>query len=240
MAFPMEMTGMAARSKTKDIRFIELYRIMREAYGPQRWWPVTPEGGMMPEYSGGPRNEAQRFEVAVGAVLTQNTAWKNASRAIESLTAAGLLSPRALAAASEKRLAAFVRPAGYYNQKAARLKGLAEFFRSGTDITRDSLLALKGIGPETADSIMLYAFGRPYFIVDAYTRRIFGRAGLIDPGARYEEIRRRFEEGVPRSVRLYQEYHALIVEHGKRSCRVKPRCGECVVLRRCDWGRGRT
>jgi endonuclease III related protein len=220
-------------SAPMDERFMEVYRRLRGAYGPRRWWPVTPPGGTAPRYTGGPRSGLQRFEVAVGAVLTQNTAWSNAARAIESLNRLGAMSPRAIERMDIGSLAAAIRSAGYYNQKAKRLKTIARYFRSHRTGTREGLLALDGVGPETADSIMLYAFGARYFVVDAYTRRLFGRLALVDPSGSYEEIRDRFERNLPRRVFVYREYHALIVEHGKQVCRKSPMCKNCLLKNMC-------
>ncbi|MBN1165441.1 MAG: endonuclease III domain-containing protein [Candidatus Krumholzibacteriota bacterium] len=216
----------------------EIYDALLGEYGPRKWWPVTPVGGSSPRYTGGPETEAQRFEVAVGALLTQNTAWENASRAIENLHRAGLLDPGALAATSREELAAVIKPCGYYNQKADRLKRLAALFAEGRNITREALLSLNGIGPETADSIMLYSYGERFFVVDAYTRRIFSRLGLVTGKESYEELRLLFERHLPRRIEVYQEYHALIVEHGKRFCRSRPLCSTCPLTRLCPAGQG--
>lgn len=222
------------RKKTRRGLFMEIYEELARFYGPRRWWPVTQPGGEKPEYTGGPKNPSQRFEVAVGAVLTQNTAWKNAAGAIANLNRAGKLTPESICGMDETGLAEMIRPSGYYNRKAKRLKILASFFVNSRKITRSSLLELNGIGPETADSIMLYAFNNPYFVVDAYTRRMFGRLGLIDDGASYEEIRSIFERNLPRRTILYKEYHALIVENAKRFCRRRPVCAGCIILRFCS------
>ena len=213
--------------------FVEIYEKLLAAYGPQGWWPVTPPGEGKPRYTGGPRDQAQRFEVSAGALLTQNTSWLNASRAIESLNEAGLLSPGGIDATDERSLARLIRSSGYFNQKAKRLKVLARFFLEGGEVMREGLLALEGVGPETADSIMLYGFGKPFFVVDAYTRRIFDRLGLLDGRASYERIREIFEMALPRNVNIYKEYHALIVEHAKRSCRKRPLCGDCLLTSPC-------
>jgi endonuclease-3 related protein len=217
---------------------LDIYEKLYGAYGPRRWWPVTPPGGVSPEYTGGPKNRQQRFEVAVGAVLTQNTSWKNAAKAIEGLNRSGELSVEGLCGLSERRLAGIIRSAGYYNQKAKRLKVLAAFFADSKGVTRDRLLELKGIGPETADSIMLYAFNKPYFVVDAYTRRLLGRVGVIDVKDSYENVREELEKSLPRRVDLYKEFHALIVEHGKLLCRKKPLCGGCIIRSLCSEGGG--
>lgn len=214
----------------RDRRFMTVYRRLLRLYGPRGWWPVTPPGELAPRYTGGPASGRQRFEVAVGAVLTQNTAWANASRAIESLNRLEAMSPRAVDRLPLPRLAAAIRSAGYYNQKAERLKTLAAFFLAGTPPTREALLALRGVGPETADSIMLYAFDKPFFVVDAYTRRLFGRLGLVDETAPYEEIRLAFERNLQPRTGVYGEYHALIVEHGKRVCKKVPNCKKCLLI----------
>lgn len=224
----------------KDTILIEIYEKLLSVYGRQGWWPVTPDGEVKPEYTGGPDNFSQRFEVAVGAILTQNTAWKNASLAIENLNMAGLLSPGAIQAAGMQELAETIRGSGYYNQKAERLKRLAAHLSAKTSPTRESLLALNGIGPETADSIMLYGYGEPYFVIDAYTRRIFSRVGLVKGDEPYEEIRLMFERGLPRRADLYQEFHALIIEHAKRHCRPRePICLTCAIVQCCDFKENR-
>ncbi len=213
--------------------FIGLYETLLAAYGPRGWWPVTPPGERRPRYTGGPENAAQRFEVAVGALLTQNTAWANASRAIERLNEAQILDPEGIDGTDEGALADMIRSSGYFNQKAGRLKRLARFFMEKDEITREGLLSIRGVGPETADSILLYGFGRPFFVVDAYTRRILGRLGLVEEKAPYEEIRKTLEGELPRDAALYQEYHALIVEHAKRFCRKRPLCEDCPLGERC-------
>jgi endonuclease-3 related protein len=228
--------SMSQASLRSAAGFTEIYEILYEAYGRQKWWPVTPPGGEIPAYTGGPRNELQRFEVAAGAVLTQNTAWRNAARAIENLNRAGALNPERLSTMDARKLAALIRPAGYYNQKAKRLRQLAHFFQSGEKVTRESLLALNGVGPETADSILLYACGRLKFIIDAYTRRIFSRLGLLDKNATYDAAQAVFQENIPRKTLIYKEFHALIVEHAKRHCRTKPVCEGCALLSRCTEG----
>ena len=203
-----------------------IYRALLLEFGHRNWWP-----GETP------------FEVMVGAVLTQNTAWTNVEKAIANLKSEGLLCPERLLRAGKERVARLVRPSGYYNVKAERLMALVEWFRdraggkaetlreTPTDALRGELLALKGVGPETADSILLYALERPVFVVDAYTRRAFSRHGAFSPNASYDEVQAFFEERLPRGVGLYNEYHALIVELGKTCCRPRPRCDACPVMR---------
>ncbi len=222
------------RIEMKDRRFYEIYRLLYGFYGPQGWWPVTPHGEVVPRYTGGPVDSRGRFEVAVGAILTQNTAWSNAALAIERLNREGAMTPESIANMELENLAELIRPAGYFRQKAERLRILALHFLSGAGHSRDELLALKGVGPETADSILLYGWGEPFFVVDAYTRRMFGRIGLIEPDSSYEAIRASFEKNLPRKTKLYQEYHALIVEHGKRTCKKVPLCEKCLLKKLCN------
>ena len=203
---------------------MEIYRRLYDRFGPQHWWPGD-----------------GRFEIIVGAILTQNTNWGNVERAIGRLRGADCLCPRAMAAMPMEALAEWIRPAGYYNLKAHRLKcflaWLADHFEGDlagpeqidTTSLRESLLGIKGIGPETADSILLYAFDRPVFVVDAYTARIAGRHGLVEPGADYESLRSLFEEALPTDVSLFNEYHALLVRLGKAYCKRRPRCAGCPL-----------
>lgn len=173
-------------------------------------------------------------------LLTQNTAWKNVEKAIENLNRAKLLGIDKIRKAPVKKIAQLIRPAGYYNQKAERLKIVAEYFskyfKEKTIPKREELLKVKGIGPETADSILLYAFEQPYFVVDAYTRRIFSRLGLIKKDASYDEIQKFFMDNLPKNkdiINIYKEYHALIVELAKSSCRAKSVCNACLLKNKC-------
>jgi endonuclease-3 related protein len=202
----------------------ELYHLLWEAWGPQGWWP-----GETP------------FEVALGAILTQNTNWHNVARAIAALKAQGLLEPQALHELPEAELAQLIRPAGYYNIKAGRIKNFLDFLATHYDNSmarmaaadlahlRPALLSIKGIGPETADSILLYGLDKPTFVVDAYTFRILSRHGLIPEACSYEELRQLFMTHLPTQAPLYQEYHALLVRLGKEWCRPQPRCPSCPV-----------
>lgn len=180
----------------------------------------------------------------LGAILTQNTAWTNVERALAGLRAAGPLSSAAVLAMSADELAALIRPAGYYNVKARRLQAFCAALEAAggidalaaleTPALRGWLLAIHGIGPETADDILLYACGRPVFVVDAYTRRLFERLGLLAPGTAYESIRARFERALGPDLALLNEYHALIVRHGKDVCRARrPRCAQCCLATDC-------
>ncbi|HEV57648.1 MAG TPA: endonuclease III domain-containing protein [Phycisphaerales bacterium] len=202
----------------------DIYRRLYDRFGPQHWWPGD-----------------GRFEIIVGAILTQNTNWTNVERAIERLRQAGVLCPEAMAALPIDTLAEHIRPAGYYNLKARRLKAFLTwlFDRFGGDLTgpdrmatvtlREELLDVSGIGPETADSILLYAFERAVFVVDAYTARIAARHGLIELGTDYESLRSVFEDALPPDVTLFNEYHALLVRVGKAYCKRRPRCTGCPL-----------
>ena len=205
------------------------------AYGPQGWWPLLGVKGCNPTASGTlhgyhpgdygfPRDEAQRFEIAVGAILTQNTAWPNVERALANLSAATALLPPALLALSDADLETAIRPSGYFRAKRRKLRELAAFWTrlDGRTPTRAELLAVWGIGPETADSIRLYAYGQPEMVVDAYTRRILAALGLVPATASDATIRSRCEAELRREVVVYQEFHALMVEHAKRCYRRQP------------------
>ncbi len=202
----------------------EVFDRLYARYGPRHWWPAK-----------------SAFEVLVGAVLVQNTAWDNVTKAIDRLREEDLLEPHALYAVPLERLEELVRPAGYFRVKARRLHNLLEFlverydgsleamFQTPLAELRESLLAVSGIGPETADSILLYAGGLPTFVVDAYTHRVLARHGWIGFDADYYQIQEHFEAGLPRDAALFNEYHALLVEVGKRHCRKRPRCEGCPL-----------
>lgn len=206
-------------------RLRELYERMYDRLGPQGWWP-----GDSP------------FEVMVGAVLTQNTNWKNVERAIDNLKGAGLLAPEKLVDLPTGLLAEYIRPAGYYNIKAGRLHNLLgaiaqthdgdldTFLAQPLPELRQQLLAVKGIGPETADSILLYAAGQPVFVVDAYTHRILSRHQLIDEDAGYSDIQELFMDNLEADPQLFNEYHALLVRVGNRFCKKqRPDCDACPL-----------
>jgi len=206
-------------------KLMAMYRALFRAYGPQHWWP-----GDTP------------FEVMIGAVLTQNTAWVNVEKAIKNLKREHLLSPARLRVVAPRRLALLIRPSGTFNIKANRLAHLMAFLadryggrlgrmlRDDPGELRKSLLLVNGIGPETADSILLYAAGRPVFVVDAYTKRIFSRHGLVSEGARYDDVQRLFMSSLPGDAKLFNEYHALLVMVGKLHCKKSaPRCRGCPL-----------
>lgn len=208
-----------------------VYRRLHQHYGPQHWWPAT-----------------SRFEIVIGAVLTQNTSWRNVERTLAVLRAELPLTAEAILQATPHRLAEWLRPSGYYNIKAQRLRAVCTFFlRHGgwqgldpwpTDELRQRLLEVRGVGPETADSIVLYAFDRPVFVVDAYSRRLFARLQLAQGDEPYERLRAQVEAAVGDDHRDYNEYHALIVRHAKEICRPRPRCMDCCLRQICPAGTG--
>lgn len=202
------------------------FDVMLAAYGPQHWWPArTPT------------------EVVVGAILTQNTAWRNVEKAIENLRRADALDWRRLRDLPAEELAELIRPAGTYQVKTRRLKAfttwfwqtydgdLDRMFAAGVATLREQLLSVSGIGRETADAIILYAGNLPTFVVDAYTARILRRHGLIDESADYDEIKDLFESSLPADATYFNEYHALLVQVGKLHCRPRPRCDACPLAR---------
>jgi endonuclease-3 related protein len=214
-------------------REVEIFRRLLAHYGPQGWWPGD-----------------SAFEVIVGAILMPQTAWRNVAAAIRALKAAGLLDVDALASAPLRTIRAHVKVAGLYRVKPLRLRtfcrhllercagDLRRYFDRPTDIVRADLLDQVGVGPETADSILLYAGGHPVFLVDAYTIRIGQRIGLFETDD-YDEVQEHFERRVRRDLGAYREYHALLVAHAKALCQPKPRCDLCPLLNLCAFGRRR-
>ena len=225
-----------------------VYERLLAAYGPQGWWPGE-----------------TAFEVIVGAILTQSAAWANVEKALANLKAAGALSPDGLHELDEGEIARLIRPSGYFNAKGRTLQAfvemlyrefggrLGELLALPMDPLRGLLLATHGVGPETADSIVLYAAGQPSFVIDAYTRRTFSRIGVqpgpahgaahpeVSKGERgYEAWRRLFMAALPAVAAMFNEYHALIVAHGKAVCRKAPLCGECALREVCEVGRAST
>lgn len=211
----------------------EYFNTLFTSLGPQHWWPSQ-----------------SQFETIVGAILTQSTSWKNVEHAIANLRDAGLLSPPALDKVPLRRLEQLVRSSGYFRQKARKLKAFCQFlrsqyrgslkkmFESPTIVLREKLLGVFGIGPETADSILLYAGGHPAFVVDSYTKRILVRHGWISENTKYEEIRWLFERQLPGDARQFNEFHALIVTTGKNWClKQEPQCDKCPLGRYLEEGR---
>lgn len=211
------------------MRLRQLYDHLFKAYGPQHWWPAE-----------------SPFEVMVGAVLTQNTAWSNVEKAIANLKQHHHLDAAAIAAASHAQLGQWLKPSGYFNIKAKRLQNFCRWYlqqggytaleRLETLELRSALLSVNGVGPETADDMVLYAFHRPVFVIDAYTRRLLSRMGMIEGDEGYEALRAFCEKGLARvadRVTVFNEFHALIVIHAKVSCRKRAICEGCVLQRHC-------
>lgn len=209
------------------MKLTEIYQKMLAHFGPREWWPVS-NGFTPPEW-----------EICVGAILTQNTNWRNVERALDNLKNEKMISPTDIKNIDKAALERLVRPSGYYRQKAERLRIFADFvlgFGSfpgfSKNVTREQLLDVKGLGPETVDSILLYALNRPVFVIDAYTKRIFSRLGFKD-GKNYEGWKRLFVSGLPKDAGLYKEFHALLVELAKNYCKKKPLCSECPLQNEC-------
>jgi len=204
-----------------------IYNRLFSEYGPQSWWPAD-----------------STFEIMVGAILTQNTAWLNVERALDNLKSEQLLSAEALLQKTPDQLAPLLKPSGYFNVKAQRLLAFVQWYSEEgeyatlkslkTVVLRKKLLSVKGIGPETADDILLYAFNRKVFVIDAYTKRIFSRLDYVEKTTGYEELRECFERTLTlHSVEMFNEYHALIVKHGKDVCKTRPVCSCCCLNAIC-------
>ncbi|MBI4020273.1 MAG: endonuclease III domain-containing protein [Candidatus Aenigmarchaeota archaeon] len=206
-----------------------IYEALLSRYGPQGWWPI--QNNFKPP----------EWEICVGAILTQNTSWNNVEKALDNLKNNNCVSVRDILDTRRSELERLLKPSGFFRQKSKTLKLLAKLvntFNSFEDfkrnVTRGALLKLNGIGPETADSILLYACGKPSFVVDAYTRRIFHRLGLVGHDAGYEKIRDYLESNLPKDASLYNEFHALIVRLGKEACRKSPLCMKCPLEDVCE------
>ncbi|MEE9351452.1 MAG: endonuclease III domain-containing protein [Thiotrichaceae bacterium] len=200
----------------------KVFALLYQAYGEQHWWPAD-----------------TKFEMMIGAILTQNTSWSNVEKAIAELKKNDSLTPEAVLAATDEQLATWIHSSGFHNVKAERLKNYAQWYLDqggfdaldaiGTEDLKDALLAINGIGHETADDILLYAFERPVFVVDEYTRRLFYRLALIQGSEAYEDLQHLLEIMLDRDAGLFNEYHALIVRHAKEHCRKEPLCEGCPL-----------
>jgi endonuclease-3 related protein len=210
---------------------IVLVEVLLQAYGPQNWWP----------------GRDNPFEVIVGAILTQRTTWTNAAKAIEALRQAHRMTPEAIRKTEERDLANLIRPAGFNRAKTASLKAFCSLLQTdhAGDLTRflelplaklrARLLSVRGIGDETADAILVYAAGKPSFVIDAYTRRLLKRLGWMAGGESYRALQEAFTAALPSDVETFAEVHALIVHHGKTHCRAQPRCEPCPVAVMCEF-----
>jgi len=226
----------------------QIYDKLYSHYGSQNWWPVTLDNEVMPKYHKNIKlTEKQKLEICFGAILTQNTNWKNVEKAIIQLNKNNLISINKIIIINNKKLAGIIRSSGYHNQKAKKLNNFCLFlmnnynnhieklFRNTIDKLRNELLSVNGIGPETADSILLYAAKKPIFVIDAYTKRIYSRVFNIKKELRYDELQQIFMKKLDKDEKLFNEYHALLVELGKNICKKKPLCNRCPISNMCNY-----
>ncbi len=225
----------------------KIFENLFEVFGPQGWWPLIAHIGTNPTKSGSingyhrnnyvlPQTSNEVFEICLGAILTQNTSWTSVEKALFNLNSLNALNSDSILKISEEQLKAAIKPAGYFNQKAKKIIAFAKFFGSlnGRIPSRDELLNIWGVGNETADSMLLYAFKVPTFVIDAYTKRIFSRLGLCDADVFYEALQQMFYNSLENKFELFNEYHALIVELAKRNCtKSNPKCDSCPITRLC-------
>ncbi len=224
----------------------QIYGVLLKSFGEQHWWPVTKEGENTPKYHKSINlTEKQQLEICFGAILTQNTSWKNVEKAIVNLNKHNLNDINKIIKIEDKKLAQIIKSSGYHNQKAKKLKNfcnflfnkyngdLRKFFVNDIEKLRKELLSINGIGPETADSMILYSAKKPIFVVDAYTKRILNRIGYKEKT--YEELQKLFMKNLPNSEKLFNEYHALLVELGKNICKKTPLCERCPINGYCDY-----
>jgi len=221
---------------------MNIYNLLYKRFRAQGWWPVTKKGSIKPTYySKKPLTDKQKLEICFGAILTQNTSWKNVEKSIIKLNKEGLIDIKKINKINKERLANLIRSAGYFNQKALKLKIFSEhlednfkgsinlLFKKNIKELREELLSIKGIGPETADSIILYAAEKPIFVIDAYTKRIMQRLGYCNEKTSYDELQYLFMNKLPKDFSLFNEYHALLVEFGKEYCKKKANCEDCFL-----------
>lgn len=208
-------------------KLFEIFDTLFTTYGPRHWWPAD-----------------SPFEVVIGAILTQNTSWKNVTRAIDKLKENKILNPKSLSEIPAGELAQSIISSGYYNQKAKKIKTFVNYFQKfgfqlekmkevPTERLREELLGLNGIGPETADSILLYALNKPAFVIDAYTKRLFSRLGFVPETIKYHELQQVFIKNLPQEVSLFNEYHALIDYFAHHQCKKQPLCDTCFLKKQC-------
>ena len=224
----------------------QIYNLLFKAYGLQGWWPIVNNKTLLCEYHvNSPKNKSEALEICFGSLLTQNTNWKNAEKAITNLNKHDLIDVKKILKIENKKLAEIIKSSGYHNQKAKKLKNFCDFllenydgnlkglFQNEINELRKQLLSVNGIGLETADSIMLYAAKKPVFVIDAYTKRILNRIGYKEE--RYDELQRLLMQSLPNSERLFNECHALLVELGKNICKKNPACNTCPISNNCNY-----
>lgn len=211
--------------KENSLLLIEIYNKLLNHFGKQNWWPIIGS------------KKTKRLEIIIGAILTQNTSWKNVEKAIKNLVEKRLISREKIIKIKEEELQNIIKRCGYYRQKAKRLKEALKRIKG--NVTREKLLKINGIGKETCDAILLYAYEKPYFVIDAYTRRILERTGILKNAFNmdYDELQRFFHENLPKDIEVYKEYHALLDELAKNYCKKKsPLCEKCPIVAICDFG----
>ncbi len=235
LLYTLVKEDLSVQEFTTEEKLLNIYALLRERFGHRDWWP-----GEM------------QFEVVVGAILTQRTSWRNVEKAIDNLAKSDAISPQAIIALTNEDLNTLILPSGFYRQKTKRLKRISSFLleygngdfekfdQIDTIELRRKLLEINGIGPETADSILLYAFHRPVFVVDAYTDRVFSRLALVESGLKYDNLQKYFVENLPVDVALYNDYHAQIVALCKHHCLTCPKCGDCPLVDICKTGQAET
>lgn len=197
----------------------KIYNLLFQKFGEQGWWPTITSN--------------KKFEIILGTILTQNTSWSNVEKTIKTLNLVWLISQIEIKKIPENHLAELIRSSGYYNQKAKKIKAVVDFLDSGKEITRENLLDVWGIGPETADSILLYAYNQPVFVIDTYTKRIMNRIGFKEK--KYEELQKLFHKSLKKDHKRFNEYHALLVKLAKENCRTKPVCETCPLNTNCKY-----
>jgi len=223
-----------------------IYNNLYSHFGKQHWWPVTKDNEIIPKYHKNIKlNNKQKLEICFGAILTQNTNWKNVEKAIIQLNKNQLININKIIKINNKKLAKIIKNSGYHNQKAIKLKNfcsfllnnyngnIENFFNNNIEILRNELLSINGIGPETADSIILYAAKKPIFVIDAYTKRIMNRIGYKEET--YDELQNLFMNNLKPNEKIFNEYHALLVELGKNICKTKPLCNKCPINKMCNY-----
>ncbi len=210
--------------------FREIYFLLLDSYGKQGWWPL--HNSYTGKYE---LNETEKFEICLGALLTQNTSWINVEKTLDNLRENNTLDINSLRKIDLITLSEFIKSSGYNNQKARKIKKFILFLDSEKEIIREELLGVWGIGEETADSMLLYAYHLPYFVIDTYTKRIFSRLGFFNEPITYQELQNLFYMNLEKDVSLFKEYHALLVEHAKRHCKKKPVCLTCPLKLVCNY-----
>lgn len=219
--------------------FESVYQALLDQYGPQGWWPLVDRSShplkclYIPQNTTRDKTSHECFEICVGAILTQNTSWSNAEKALVSLIQAKALSPEILSQSDTSTIAGLITSSGYYNQKAKKLKSFSAFFLTHPKPERQLFLSNWGLGPETVDDMLLYAYDQPVFVVDLYTKRLFSRLGVCSEGIDYHDLQAMITQGIEKDVTLYKEYHALIVHHAKKHCRKSPHCVSCPLASIC-------